>query len=89
MFDYLVGQTLGKYELRALLGTGGMGAVYRAYDHSLQREIAVKVINLGASNDELQGRFIREARTEDAFCHHPQHLMLEFSQYFLYSIVLS
>ncbi len=59
----LSGQTLGKYELRALLGAGGMGAVYRAYDHGLQREVAVKVINLGASNDELQARFIREART--------------------------
>ncbi|MCC6565495.1 MAG: protein kinase [Chloroflexi bacterium] len=69
MQNDLVGQTLGKYELRALLGRGGMGAVYRAYDHSLQREVAVKVINLGTSNDELQARFIREARTAAALEH--------------------
>jgi serine/threonine protein kinase len=69
MFSNLTGQTLGKYELLALLGAGGMGSVYRAYDHTLHREVAVKVINLGTSNADLQGRFIREARTAAALEH--------------------
>lgn len=63
MQNNLTGKTLGKYELRDLLGVGGMGAVYRAYDHSLRREVAVKIINLGSDNAELRTRFIREAQT--------------------------
>ncbi|KXK49443.1 MAG: serine/threonine protein kinase, partial [Chloroflexi bacterium OLB13] len=63
MFGNLAGQTLGKYELRDLLGQGGMGAVYRAYDHGLRRQVAVKVISLAKNDPELQARFIREAQT--------------------------
>ena len=57
------GQKLGKYELRDLLGSGGMGAVYRAYDHSLSREVAVKVVHLVSAGADFQARFIREAKT--------------------------
>ena len=63
MYADLTGTTLGKYELRERIGAGGMGAVYRAYDESLQREVAIKVVNLGAGEPELQVRFIREAQT--------------------------
>jgi uncharacterized RDD family membrane protein YckC len=40
----LVGQRLGHFEIAETLGTGGMGAVYRALDTSLQRYVAVKVL---------------------------------------------
>lgn len=63
MSTNLTGQTLGKYELRALLGEGGMGAVYRAYDHTLKREVALKVVNLAKNAPDLRARFIREAET--------------------------
>ena len=42
--ENLVGKTLGKYKLLQFLGAGSMGAVYQAYDMSLDREVAVKVI---------------------------------------------
>lgn len=61
--DMLKDQTLGQYELRELLGVGGMGAVYRGYQASLEREVAIKVIfSRWAGSDEYQERFIREAR---------------------------
>jgi serine/threonine protein kinase len=44
MFDNLVGQTLGRYEILSYLGEGALGAVFKGRDPSLQREVAVKVI---------------------------------------------
>ncbi len=58
----LVGQTLGQYQLRELLGVGGMGSVYRAYQVNLKREVAIKIISPElVNNPELMARFIREA----------------------------
>jgi serine/threonine protein kinase len=50
------------YELRAVLGRGGMGTVYRAWDRKLGREVALKVVNANAPPDLAQ-RAVREART--------------------------
>jgi len=58
----MVGQTLGQYQLRELLGVGGMGSVYRAYQVNLKREVAIKIISPElVNNAELMARFIREA----------------------------
>ncbi|MBI5960174.1 MAG: serine/threonine protein kinase, partial [Chloroflexi bacterium] len=66
----LAGQSLGQYQLKELLGIGGMGAVYRAYQSSLQREVAVKVMSpeLVSQTDYID-RFYREARTAAALGH--------------------
>jgi serine/threonine protein kinase len=61
--DARVGQTLGKkFLLRALLGAGGMGAVYEA-EHLLTKRVgALKLLHLGAAErPELVQRFLREA----------------------------
>ncbi|MGH9935958.1 MAG: protein kinase domain-containing protein, partial [Blastocatellia bacterium] len=68
--NMLVGQSLGHYQILALLDRGGMGEVYRAKDTSLGREVAVKVLPSAFSADRgrLQ-RFEQEARAASALNH--------------------
>jgi tetratricopeptide (TPR) repeat protein len=61
----------GRYELRELLGRGGMGAVYLASDSQLHRLVALKLPRLrGEDHPEARERFLREARAP-AGLHHP------------------
>ncbi len=54
---------IGKYEVIAEIGTGGMGTIYRARDQVLDREVALKVLRTDGDLDpELKERFYREAR---------------------------
>ena len=71
----LTGRTLcGRYRIDAVIGRGGMGAVYRATDERLGRAVAVKVIGIvandAAEHGRLKGRFLREAKAAAAL-HHP------------------
>jgi serine/threonine-protein kinase len=53
----------GRYELRARISKGGMGAVWRASDRRLRRDVAVKLLHAWIAEDlELRRRFAREAR---------------------------
>ena len=53
----------GEYELLELIGQGGMGAVYRARQHNLDREVALKFLAAGPwASDEFIARFRREAQ---------------------------
>jgi serine/threonine-protein kinase len=57
------GTRFGPYEVLALLGTGGMGEVYRARDTKLKRDVAIKVLpDSFASDPERLARFQREAQ---------------------------
>ncbi len=60
---------LGGYELRDVLGEGGMGTVYRAHDPTLDRPAAVKVIRAKALSKEGKERFLREARASSKINH--------------------
>jgi serine/threonine protein kinase len=51
-----------RYRLVDKLGQGGMGGVYRVEDTALQRQVALKVINLADPDGELAARLLREAR---------------------------
>src|SRR5579864_6046805 len=54
---------LGPYKIISLIGSGGMGEVYRARDTKLLRDVAVKVLPDGFANDpERVARFRREAQ---------------------------
>ncbi len=68
--DPLIGQQVAQYQIEALLGSGGMGRVYRAHDTKLHRDVALKVINADLnSNDEARERFLVEARAASALMH--------------------
>ena len=64
------GVRVGPYEIRSLLGAGGMGEVYRAHDANLNREVALKIVPEGFANDpERMARFQREAKALAALNH--------------------
>src|SRR5262249_54009317 len=64
------GDRLGAYEIRALVGAGGMGEVYRAHDVKLRRNVAIKVLPSAFTADrERVARFEREARVLAALNH--------------------
>ncbi|UJR79723.1 serine/threonine-protein kinase [Sandaracinus amylolyticus] len=63
----LIGTTVGSYRITALLGTGGMGSVYRAVHPQIGTEVAIKVLlpEVAASSDVID-RFVLEARASSA-----------------------
>jgi eukaryotic-like serine/threonine-protein kinase len=64
------GTRLGPYEIEALLGTGGMGEVYRARDTRLQRTVAIKILPTHlSSNPDLHARFEQEAKSISSLQH--------------------
>ena len=64
------GSRVGRYEVRELLGSGGMGEVYRAYDSDLERDVAVKVLHDAESDGDRLRRFVQEAKAASGL-HHP------------------
>lgn len=61
----LVGRSFGGYELKELVGTGGMASIYKGYDERLARWVAIKVMDAQANNsaeETLLARFRLEAQ---------------------------
>ena len=69
--DPLVGRVMaGRFLISELLGKGGYGAVYRACQTSIQRDVAVKVIRAEhTENPAVVARFLREARAASSLSH--------------------
>jgi len=70
------GTKLGRYEIRAKIGEGGMDEVYRAYDEAMRRDVAIKMLPaaLSADKDRL-ARFEQEAQTAGSL-NHPNILVI-------------
>jgi eukaryotic-like serine/threonine-protein kinase len=69
--EFKSGHTIAHYQIRSVLGEGGMGKVYLAQDTKLDRKVALKILPLElAANQESMRRFTQEAKTAAAL-HHP------------------
>ncbi|MFW6023905.1 MAG: protein kinase domain-containing protein, partial [Myxococcota bacterium] len=67
---YLGRELLGQFRIEEVIGTGGMGTVYRARQPSLDRDVAIKILHAElAGNAEAVRRFQREARVATALDH--------------------
>ena len=65
-----VGTRFGRYEILSLIGAGGMGEVYRALDHDLKRNVAIKLLpSRFASDSGRMTRFAQEARAASSLNH--------------------
>jgi serine/threonine protein kinase len=66
----VIDRTLGHYHITSKIGEGGMGAVYRARDEVLHREVAIKVVSQGAGVDQpTKQNLLHEARASSALNH--------------------
>lgn len=63
------GQTVGQYELRELIGSGGSGVVYRAYDPKLDRDVAIKMLRSRMIDEQAIKRMDREAKSVASISH--------------------
>src|SRR5437773_87858 len=65
-----IGTRLGRYEIRAKLGDGGMGEVYLTHDTKLNRKVAVRILRSDVASDRSRiSRFVQEAKAASALNH--------------------
>jgi serine/threonine protein kinase len=63
-------ERIAHYRIEGLLGAGGMGEVWSAFDEKLERRVAIKILPEERASDDARGRMLREARAAGAL-HHP------------------
>lgn len=69
-FTYAPGDVIaGKYELDELIGSGGMGAVFRARNTAIDMPVALKLIRTDLDRELLRGRLLQEARAAAKLAH--------------------
>ena len=66
--EFAPGTRIGRYRLDEIVGRGGMGTVYRAFDAETQREVAIKVLLPGLP-ESLRERFLAECEAEAKIRH--------------------
>jgi serine/threonine protein kinase len=64
-----VGQTVGRYLVKGILGVGGVGVVYTAHDPELHRQIALKVVRSDVDDPGARPRLLREAQAMARLSH--------------------
>ena len=64
-----IGSKLGHYRIEAVIGSGGMGDVYRAFDTRLDRKVAIKALREGRQSRERAWQLLEEARAASALNH--------------------
>ena len=70
MMEQMIGKTIGRYQIVELLGRGGMAEVYKAYQKSLDRYVAIKLMHAFLSEDkDFFERFNREAKNVATLSH--------------------
>jgi serine/threonine protein kinase len=57
----LLGQQIGRYQILDVIGQGGMGIVYRAFDPPMNRSVAIKMLNATYTDEKAREQFFREA----------------------------
>jgi hypothetical protein len=68
------GEQIGPYQIKALIGAGGMGEVYRAHDDRLSRDVALKLMTEDASGDATRLRRMQQEARAVARLSHPNVL---------------
>lgn len=77
----LIGQTIGKYRIARLIGSGGMGAVFEANHESINQRVAIKVLHTKLTADpEAVARFMKEAKTTSLVHHVGLVRVFDFGQ---------
>ncbi len=85
----LIGTRLGNYEIQSLIGSGGSAHVYRAFDHNLQRSVAIKMLSSNtASQHDFGKRFAQEARLVAQLNHPNIVYVYDYGQHDTYSYMV-